>query len=157
MTEYPDLDEFFEPNLILPIHGVDYVIEPPSVVDVIRLRRTFADPERKATSLDRLDWQAKLLGAEWDTAADTYVGAPGSVWQQMIDDGVGGEEILRAGNTALLRFGINPELAGIYWGPDVTPDAEGKGPGSNRKARRAKPKKSSSKADTAATTPARAR
>lgn len=163
MTNYPDLDDFFEPNLVLPIGGVEYVIEPPSALDVIRLRRIFADPAADATSVDRLDWQAKLLGAEWDAEAQEYVGADGSVWAEMLANGVGGEAILRAGNTALLRFGINPELASVYWGPDDpladaldelaaaadtlkarAGDGAGKGPGSNRKNRRAAPKKKAS-------------
>lgn len=160
--EYPDLDEFFDPCLRLPIGGTVYVIEPPSAADVIRLRRKFVDTQsRLSTGLDRLDWQAKILGAEWSNEKDEYVGAEGSVWEQMLADGVGGEEILRAANTALLHFGVNPDTAAAYWGPDEPlsnpngGDGVGKGPGSNRKQRRAKPKKksTSSKAATASTTP----
>ncbi|MDF3280487.1 hypothetical protein [Gordonia sp. N1V] len=161
--EYPDLDDFFDPCLRLPIGGTVYVIEPPSAMDVIRLRRKFADTNDRATALERLDWQAKMFGAEWDAEKEEYVGADGSVWAQMLADGVGGEEILRAANTALLHFGVSPDMALTYWGPDdlldslVGGEAKGKGPGSNRKQRRAKPKKAtSSKGATASTTPAQA-
>lgn len=142
MSAFPDLDEFFDRNLTLPIRGVDYVIEPPSVADVIQLRVTFADPDRVASALDRLAWQVKILGASLNPETATVTAPDDSVWAQMQADGVSGEEILRAGNTALLRFGVNPELAEFAWGTPVDGgDDEGKGSGSNRKTRRATPRK----------------
>ena len=144
MSAFADLDEFFDPTLTLPIRGVDYVIEPPSVTEVIKLRLLFADPEEKATAVDRLVWQAQMLGATIDSDNATVDAPEGSVWAQMEADGVSGEEILRAGNTALLRFGIDPAVAGIFWGapnPAASGDDEGKGQGSNRKQRRAAPRK----------------
>lgn len=171
LLDFPDLDDYFDPNLTLTIATIEYVIEPPSAADVIRIRRMFLDRDRRATGLDKLDWQARILGAEWDPEADEYVGPDDSVWQQMIINGVGAEAILRAGETALLRFGVNPDTAAVYWGPDDALTAKldealkaaeageaGKGPGSNRKRRRAAPKKtSSSKAGTGGSTRARAR
>lgn len=167
MPEYPDLDDFFDPCLRLPIGGTVYVIEPPSAMDVIRLRRMFVDTNARATSLDRLDWQAKILGAEWDAEGDQYVGADGSVWAQMLADGVGGEQILRAGETALLHFGVNPSTAVIFWGPDdpftplneavdqalevIKKSGEPEAKGSNQKQRRAKPKKKTTPKTTEAT------
>lgn len=157
MPDYPDLDDFFDPCLRLPIGGTVYVIEPPSAVDLIRLRRMFVDANTRATHLDRIDWQAKVLGAAWDAESEQYVGADGSVWAQMLADGVGGEQILRAGETALLHFGVNAGTAAVFWGPDdpftplntavdkaldvITKLGEPEAKGSNRKQRRAKPKK----------------
>lgn len=163
MTTYPDLHDFFDRDLVLPIDGVDYVVEPPSVAEIIQLRLNFADPERQATAVDRLVWQAKMLGATIDPATATVTAEPGSIWEQMETDGVSGEEILKAGEAALLRFGINPDLSEFTWTGGAKSaeagDAEGKGPGSNRKQRRAAPKKKtpakrSSKGATGRSTPA---
>lgn len=147
MSAFPDLDELFDPTLTLPIRGVDYVIEPPSVVDILKLRLNFADPEsNSASALDRLIWQVKVLGGTLDVKTGDVTAPDDSVWAQMQADGVSGEEILRAGNTALLRFGINPEVAEFAWGAPLDGgDGEGKGPGSNRKSRRAAPRKRATK------------
>ena len=147
MSAFPDLDEFFDPTLTLPIRGVDYVIEPPSVVDILKLRLNFADPEgHSATAVDRLVWQVKILGGTLDVKTGDVTAPDGSMLARMQADGVSSEEILRAGNTALLRFGIGPEVAEVAWGAPVDGgDGEGKGPGSNRKSRRAAPRKRATK------------
>ncbi|GAB2646334.1 hypothetical protein GCM10027169_13160 [Gordonia jinhuaensis] len=161
MSDFPDLDEFFDPAMRLTIRGVEYVINPPSVKDGIKIRLFFDDPKKKGTGLDRLHWMAKLLGATFDPEAEEF---SGGVWSQMEADGCSAEEILRAGNAALLRWGVNSEVAQVFWGPDdlgfpdIAPEKEVDAAG-NRSARRArakkKPKKAtSSKADTASTTPA---
>lgn len=147
MPTFPDLADSFDPNLVLPIRGVGYVVEPPSVTEVIKLRLVFADPERSATALERLEWQVRMLGARLDVESEQVIAEPDSLWAQMEADGVSGEEMLLAGNAALLRFGINPDLAAVFWSPETlggaieVGDGQGKGPASNRKARKATPRK----------------
>lgn len=153
MPIFRDLAEFFDPDLVLPIRGKSYVIPPPSVTEVLKLRIIFADPDRQGTGLERLVWQARMLGATLDVETSEVDAPDDSVWAQMVADGVSAEEMLLAGNTALLRFGVNPGLAEIFWSPESLgggdDEGKGQGPGSNRKSRRAAPRK---KAPTKVTT-----
>ncbi|AEV51983.1 DUF7426 family protein [Prescottella equi] len=108
---YNDLREFFDPDLHLPINGKTYTIHTPNAADGLRLRAIFADDEQTLTNTDELAEIAKLFGADIDDDGNPT----GGVWQQMNDDGISWGEIIHAGRTALMHYGISADFGAIYW------------------------------------------
>lgn len=99
---FVDLDEFFDPGLRLPIGGREYRIESPTAAEGLRLRSLLLggdplDDERELAEI------RDLLGATFDEMR-----AAGVVWP----------EIMHAGRTALLYFGVSHAVAEQNWGGD---------------------------------------
>lgn len=162
---YNDLREFFDPDLHLPINGKTYTIHTPNAADGLRLRAIFADDDVIITNTDELNEIAKLFGATIDDDGTVS----GGVWQQMNDDGVSWPEIMHAGRTALMHYGLSPEHGAANWqigmsitsGNPLPPDPNGE-TGENPSQSASAPESAeepspASPAPTAPTTPAAAR
>jgi hypothetical protein len=98
-VSYKDLEEFFDPDLYLPIGGTRYRVESPTAFDGLRLRKRLLTGGRLVDK-EEVDEIRKLLG---DTLS------------QMQADGVKWPEIVHAGRTALLHYAVSAEAAQIHW------------------------------------------
>lgn len=98
MAPLRDLSTFHDPDLILPINGVQYRIKSPSILEADRIRELNFDPELVD---DKLHTEVtKILGStreemKANRLPDTYA--------------------THAGRTALVYFGISPEAGHAYW------------------------------------------
>lgn len=102
---YRDLEEFFDPDLYLPIGGKGYRVESPTAFDGLRLRTRLLSGGRLADEEEVTEIRA-LLG-------DTF--------EQMQADGVKWPEIMHAGRTALLHYAVSADAALIHWGGGEDP------------------------------------
>ncbi|MEU3013341.1 DUF7426 family protein [Nocardia asteroides] len=135
MSEYRDLTEFYDPDLVLPIGGTEYRIKSPGIAEADRLRMialTDLDAETEQAEI------AKILGPARD---------------QMAANGVPDTMALHAGRTAILHFGASPLLGQQYWssgellkGIDLDTMRAAAAPHPNRAARRRKPRRRPRKA-----------
>lgn len=175
-NQLDDLNQFLSPTLDLPIGGKVYSIKP-TATQILRIIRTFADKGRELTIIDVWALGADLLGATYDRDTDIITGAEGSVWAEMEADGVAGEQILRAAQTAVLKYQRGTHDAAAFWrtGAILDPkevvriaaealkeaqeqqDSQEPPNRTTRRAKKTPAKKASSKARTAGTTPARER
>ncbi|MFC9514393.1 hypothetical protein ACFTSD_01540 [Nocardiaceae bacterium NPDC056970] len=108
---YNDLREFFDPDLHLPINGKAYTIHTPNAADGLRLRALLSADDVVLTNTDELAEIAKLFGATVED--DGHLA--GGIWQQMNDDGISWPEIIHAGRTALMHYGLSADHGAIYW------------------------------------------
>lgn len=172
-TQLDDLDQFLSPTLDMPIGGKVYQIKP-TAAQILKIIHTFST-NPKLTLFDVWGLGADLLGADLDAETAVITGREGSVWSQMEADGAAGEQILRAAQTAVLRYQRGANESAAFWqnGTIIDPkevvrmaaealkeaqaEAEQKAqekPAPNRATKRAAKKATSSKARTAGTTPA---
>jgi hypothetical protein len=95
---YKDLDTFFDPDLHLPIKGATYTVPAPTYDTAQQMRAAATDGASPVTQIaDALD-------------------ALGAAREQMIADRVPWPMILHAGRTAILHFGVSPDIAEVHWG-----------------------------------------
>lgn len=162
MPEYSDdLGEFFDPDLVLPMRGKKYRITSPTAAHGLRLRKLFARTDQKISDAEELAEVMQLLGAEEDPKTGIW---SGGTWAEMEAAGLTWEEILHAGRTALMHFGMSKTLAQVQWHtgvgdmgnpkPPAPKSASGARSSSPAKRRAAKKPTSPSRARTAKTTPA---
>lgn len=144
-----DLSEFFDPDLYLPIRGNLYRIPEPSAKVALRIQQVAA---RGGFLADEEKRQAmELLGATWvadaetvkipvtvdgrqqfdETGRELYVEETigrweGGVYQEMVDAGIGLDEIEHAGVTAVVKAAFGLDRAEEYWQTRLaeTPAAE---------------------------------
>jgi len=93
-----DLDSFFRPDLMLPIRGKVYTVPSPDGTEGPRLRNVILDNGLPPT--EQIDEAIKVLGP---------------AFAEMVDDGVPWTMILHAGRTALLHYGMSPDMGEIHW------------------------------------------
>lgn len=115
MPTFPDLREFYDPALVLPIGGKEYRVEAPTVKEGMRLRRLMNDKgaATESTDHDYLTAILGLLGATWDSETEEFTGG---VWSEMIADGVPWPSALRVAETAGAHYGLNEMMSQAYWG-----------------------------------------
>jgi hypothetical protein len=89
----------FDPDLHLPIGGKTYTIKAPNGDEGQRLRRVAVDGNIPIVYL--IDEAILVLGSTFD---------------EMAADGVAWSHILHAGRTAIIHYGMSPDLAEIHWG-----------------------------------------
>lgn len=140
---FPELRSFHDPDLKLPINGKVYTIKSPTAAEGVRLRLFFYDPEKSnVTGLEQLSELTKILGATWNDTTERY---EGGVWSEMEKDGVTYDDIVRAGETALIRYGMTLEAAEKHWAqemlsPNFQPPTTGAKPVKKAAAKKAAPK-----------------
>lgn len=133
MSQFKELNDFYNPGLILPIAGVPYSIRPPSATDGLWLqqmvvRGTVIDHVSAADEAAAPDEDPELGQAraqaivEQLSALDEPPGGKtipelvlGDVYQQMQDNGVDMMRIKHAVNTALVWIIMGEEAAARYW------------------------------------------
>lgn len=96
-TILDDLDLHYDPDLYLPIRGVVYRIPAPTISEADRLRQvawSTMDPEREHTEI------VKVLGTAHSEMESAELPAP-------YRD--------HAGRTAIVHFGMSPELGRAHW------------------------------------------
>lgn len=89
----------FDPDLHLPIGGKTYTVKSPNADEGQRLRVVAVDGNTPIAYL--IDEAVMVLGAAFD---------------EMAADGVAWSHILHAGRTAIIHYGMSPDLAEIHWG-----------------------------------------
>jgi hypothetical protein len=99
MAPKKDLDTFFDPDLYLPIRGKQYQVPAPDADESERLRE-----------------QVMVEGVPPVEQVHEAIRALGSAFDEMRADGVPWPMILHSGRTAILHFGLSPDMADIYWG-----------------------------------------
>jgi hypothetical protein len=115
----PDLAEYFDPDLGLPIRGKVYRIPSPGIDEGDRLRKYLLFGPTPVTELD--DATDELVAIPF-TDADIHrievaegVKILGPVRAQMLADGVPDTMAQHAARTALAHFGAGPKLGRSYW------------------------------------------
>lgn len=98
MAELCDLDEFYDPDLYLPIRGTRYRIYCPGVTEADRLRGVILNDSLSAA--EELAEIVKILGPAREAMAANNV--PDTM-------------ATHAGRTALLHFGGNPSMGRANW------------------------------------------
>lgn len=112
---YDELGEFFDPGLVLPIGGTGYRVESPTAREGLRLRKLLL-----TTTLDDKAELAELRQLM------------GSTFDEMLAAGIKWPEIMHAGRTALLYFGVSPAFAEKHWGADDPGNPLPPKPGANQ-------------------------
>jgi hypothetical protein len=117
MPTFPDLRDFYDPALVLPVDGVEYRIEPPSINDGLRLRRLMLDPEVSAarSDIDYLKAAFALIGAEHDAERDLFIGAEGSVFTRLEAAGTPWPTLLKVAETAALHWSFGELHSQGFW------------------------------------------
>ncbi|MBY4571253.1 hypothetical protein ACN95_14630 [Gordonia sihwensis] len=167
---FADLADFHDPDLYLTIRGKEYRIPQPNASVGLKIRQAFMS--KVISDATELEFIADILGAHWEpdvqtvTVLDPMTGEPvldadgnpvveeqdhgtwvGGVWSQMDADGVGWEELMHAGRTALIDVGMGRLTAETHWRTGLVASLDGAGsegnplpakPEPNRAARRAK-------------------
>lgn len=140
MPTFPDLRDFYDPALVLPVDGVEYRIDPPSMKDGVQLRRVMLDPNvsKERTDLDYLKIVLGIIGGAHDEKRDTFKGAKGSVFARLESAGAPWPTILRVAETAALNWSFGEAHALGFWareligkqtgGAEVAPDAKADSP-----------------------------
>ena len=135
---FKDLSEFFDPDLRLPIRGKTYTITSPNAEQGIKIRAMFADDEHVVTNDEELAEIRAMLGPVWD---------------EMQADGVSWIEMMHAGRTALMYYGISPAIGETHWDRGLATPGNQMPPQTGAKTTGRK-SPSSKKARTGSTTPA---
>ncbi len=92
-----DLDTFFDPDLHLPIRGKVYTIPSPDYEDAKMLREIAAK------------------GMPPQTQINLALQALGTGLDDMVADDVPWTMLLHAGRTAILWFGVSPDIGETHW------------------------------------------
>jgi hypothetical protein len=100
VPSFRPLGEFLDSGLILPIDGVRYRVEAPSVTAVLQVYRDLFDDDFERTRDSELVHIALILG---------------NAWKHMIDDGVPEALAIRAGQAALAVYTAGADVAITYW------------------------------------------
>ncbi|MET9329473.1 hypothetical protein [Tsukamurella sp. NPDC003166] len=121
---FPDLRDFYDPALTLPVDGVEYRIEAPSIKDGVQLRRVMLDPKvsKKRTDLDYLKIVFGLIGGEHDAKRDVFRGAKDSVFARLESAGAPWPTILRVAETAALNWSFGESHAIGFWARELVGD-----------------------------------
>lgn len=93
-----DLDTFFDPDLHLPIKGKKYRVPSPDYEGAKTLR------------------EIATQGMPPQSQIDLALQALSTALDDMVDDDVPWSMILHAGRTAILHFGVSPDIGETHWG-----------------------------------------
>lgn len=116
LSPFPDLREFYDPALVLPIGGKTYRIAAPSQADTLAVRAVLQGAE--VSDGEYLDRIMALLGA-----ARAEDGAySGGLVDEMTADGLSWPELLRVAETAALHFGESETRARAWWSAELLAD-----------------------------------
>ena len=122
MPTFPDLREFYDPALVLPIGGKEYRIEAPTQKQALAVRAVINGASVPDTEyLDRI---FALLGASRNADDHQYAGGLVDV---MYADGLVWPEILRVAETAAIHFGDSEPQARAWWSAELIAEAMAKG------------------------------
>lgn len=124
MSAFPDLDEFFDDTLRLPISGKVYVIQPVDSKTGLNMQRMMTIATQAAVGVDISPEQVAAL--ELDDAGEDqlYRLALGDVYDQLVADGVNWPRLKHAGLTAYFFQITGREMAEKVWatgGPGKAP------------------------------------
>lgn len=122
MPTFPDLREFFDPALVLPIGGHTYRFEAPTFQQGVRLRRLMRDLTYTEGKSD-FDYVREImrgLGAEYDEATEAFSGTDDSVFEQLVAAGESWPTILRVAETVAANWAFNEAYAMSLWASALT-------------------------------------
>lgn len=97
---YDNLSEFWDPSLHLPVGDKTYRVPAPTADEGLHLRAIFSDPDREVTDAEEFELIQQVLG---------------TVWRQMVDDGVSWPVLMHVGRTACIHYGISPQAGHMFW------------------------------------------
>ncbi|MEU1880836.1 hypothetical protein ABZ470_26315 [Streptosporangium sp. NPDC020072] len=136
MTQFQDLDEFFDDSLRLPVGGKTYVIPAPDAEVGLLCQRLMHASLAVEQGEEVDDPQLNELAAvvlDDDEERDLYQRILGPVWDELRADRVTWPRIQHVGATALVWVAAGKEAAAKIWGSG----GAGEAPAPNRATRRA--------------------
>lgn len=95
---YKDLADFFDPDLHLPIQGKTYRVPSPNYADAKLLRQVASE------------------GMPPQSQITLALQALGTALDEMVADNIPWTMILHAGRTAILHYGVSPDIGETHWG-----------------------------------------
>lgn len=112
---FRDLDEFFDPQLVLPIKGKEYVVESPDAKTGLFVKGLMALAQTAAAGgdIDPDDFQALELDDTQER--DLYRRLLGATYDEMLSDGVSWHRVQHAGQTALFWVDRGKPFAERFW------------------------------------------
>lgn len=135
-STFPDLDDFFDDSLKLPIKGKVYTVKPPSDKVGLYVQRLM-EAGAKVASGELPDIDAPKLVLDDDEEKDLYTLICGAeVLAELEADGVSWPKRQLFANTVFIWVGMGEQAALAYWQASGDPKA-GLLPGANRETRRA--------------------
>lgn len=115
MSQFNDLDEFFDPSLHLPVRGKTYTIQPVDGKTGVWVQRLF-QLGAKAAGGQVLDPEALAsLQLDDDQERDAFSRVLGDTLEEMLADKVGWEDIKLVGTTALIWVASDTDTAATFW------------------------------------------
>ncbi|GAA2327558.1 DUF7426 family protein [Dactylosporangium salmoneum] len=134
MTQFKDLNEFFDPGLVLPVGGVEYAIQPPSATYGLWLQQMVVTGQalQHEDDTDAIIERVTALGTPPDGKTIPEI-VLGDAYSQMQANGVDLMRIKHCVNTALIWIVMGEEAAAHYW---ANPGGGEPGKASNRAERR---------------------
>jgi hypothetical protein len=137
MSGFRDLDEFFDPNLRLPIGGKTYIVPPPDAEVGLLVQRLMhagiAAEAGQEVDSEGLSTLAESVLTQESKDTDLYQRLLGPVWDELFADKLDWPVIQHVGETVLLWVAAGIDAAQRHWEAGA---GEAEAPG-NRKARRA--------------------
>lgn len=105
-----DLRKTFDPSLTAEINGHVFRVEPPTAREGLILRSKFLDVE-KVKQLNELEEINRLFRGELDENGIPF----GGLWDELDAAGVGVEEAIHFGMTAVYYWGVGADFAIEHW------------------------------------------
>ncbi|TMR91316.1 DUF7426 family protein [Nonomuraea basaltis] len=137
MTQFQDLDEFFDDSLRLPVGGRMYVIPAPDAEVGLLCQRlmhaSLAAQEGEAVTDPKLNELADVVLND-DQEKDLYQRILGPVYDELLSDGVSWPKVQHVGATALVWVAAGKDAAAKIWASGGT---TGEASAPNRATRRA--------------------
>ncbi|GAA2895567.1 DUF7426 family protein [Nonomuraea rubra] len=136
MTQFQDLDEFFDDTLPLPVGGKWYRIPAPDAEVGLLCQRlmhaSMAAEQGETVDDPKLNELAEVVLSD-DEERDLYQRILGPVWHELRTDGVSWPKVQHVGATALVWVAAGKEAAAKIWASGGV----GEAPAPNRATRRA--------------------
>ena len=112
---FKDLDQYFDPTLVLPIKGKDYVIQPVDADTGLWVQTIFgvAGKAKQTGQVDPEDLESLKL--HQGDNKELFPRLLGDTYQELIDDGVDWERIKVVAVTVMIWISTSEEAAEEFW------------------------------------------
>ncbi|WP_166375974.1 DUF7426 family protein [Aeromicrobium phragmitis] len=144
MSQFKDLDDFFDPTLRLPIRGKEYVIQPVDAATGVWVQRLFEVGVRLQSGDDVEEAQLASLKLDDAEERDTFRRVLGDTYDEMVADNVPWPYIKHAGTTTLIWIATDKDRAEAYWSAGGERPKARKAP-ADRQAKSARPASTATK------------
>ncbi|MEV4472805.1 hypothetical protein [Nonomuraea sp. NPDC049504] len=118
MTQFQDLDDFFDDSLRLPVGGKTYVIPAPDAEVGLLCQRlmhaSLAAQSGEQVDDPKLNELAEVVLND-DEERDLYQRVLGPVWDELVRDGVSWPKVQHVGATAMVWVAAGEDAAAKIW------------------------------------------